>query len=65
MYISICYFAPINSTFFYKKNYLDKICPFNNLEKDICNLKNEGNILLLGDFNARTITKQDTLLSKL
>jgi hypothetical protein len=26
-------------------------------------LKNEGNILLLGDFNARTATKQATLLS--
>jgi hypothetical protein len=62
MYIAICYFAPINSTF-YKKNNLDKNCPFNNLEKDIYNLKNEGNILLLGDFNARIATKQDALLS--
>ena len=31
MYIAICYFAPINSTF-YKKNNLDKNCPYNNLE---------------------------------
>ena len=43
--IEICYFAPINSTF-YKKNNLDKKCPYNNLEQDIYNLKNEGNILL-------------------
>jgi hypothetical protein len=62
MYIAICYFAPINSTF-YKKNNLDKHCPYNNLEQDIYNLKNEGNILVLGDFNARTATKQATLLS--
>jgi hypothetical protein len=62
MYTTICYFAPINSTF-YKKNNLDKNCPYNNLEKDIYNLKNEGNILLLGDFNVRTTTKQATLLS--
>jgi hypothetical protein len=62
MYIAICYFGPINSNF-YKKNNLDKNCPYNNLEHDIYNLKNEGNILLLGDFNARTATKQDTLLS--
>jgi hypothetical protein len=62
MYITICYFAPINSNF-YKKNNLDKNCPYNNLEQDIYNLKNEGNILLLGDFNARTATKQATLLS--
>jgi hypothetical protein len=62
MHIEICYFAPINSTF-YKKNNLDKNCPYNNLEQDIYNLKNEGNILQLGDFNARTATKQDTFLS--
>jgi hypothetical protein len=62
MYIAICYFAPINSTF-YKKNNLDKKFPYNNLEYDIYNLKNEGNILLLGDFNARNATKQATLLS--
>jgi exonuclease III len=62
MYIAIFYFSPINSTF-YKKNNLDKNCPYNNLEQDIYNLKNEGNILLLGDFNARTTTKQVTLLS--
>jgi hypothetical protein len=62
MYIAICYFASINYTF-YKKNNLDKNCPYNNLEQDIYSLKNEGNILLLGDFNARTATKQATFLS--
>jgi hypothetical protein len=62
MYIAICYFEPINYTF-YKKNNLDKNCSYNNLEQDIYNLKNEGNILLLGEFIARTATKQDTLLS--
>ena len=48
---------------FIKKNNLDKNCPYNNLEQDIYNLKNEGNILLLRDFNARTATKHATLLS--
>jgi hypothetical protein len=62
MYIAICYFAPINSTFYKKKN-LDNKCPYNNLEQDIYSLKNEGNILLLRDFNVRTATKQTTLLS--
>jgi hypothetical protein len=62
MYIEICYFAPINSTF-YKKNNLDNNCPYNKLEQDIYSLKNEGNILLLGDFNVRNETKQPTLLS--
>ena len=62
MYIAIFYFAPINSIF-YKKSSLDKNCPYNNLEQDIYNLKNEGNILLLGDFNVRIATKQTTFLS--
>jgi hypothetical protein len=62
MYISICYFSPINSTF-YKKNNLDRNCPYNNLEHDIYILRNEGNILMLGEFNARTATNQATILS--
>ena len=62
MYIEIFYFTPINSTF-YKKNNLDNNFPYNNLEQDIYSLKNEGTILLLGDFNARTATKQATLFS--
>jgi hypothetical protein len=48
---------------FYKKNNVDNNCPYDNLEQDIYSLKNEGNILLLGDFNARIVTKQATLLS--
>jgi hypothetical protein len=52
----------INSTF-YKKNNLDRNCPYNTLEQDIYSLRNEGNILLLGDFNARTATNQAILLS--
>jgi hypothetical protein len=48
---------------FDKKNNLDNNCRYNNLEQDIYSLKNEGNILMLGDFNARTATKQATLLS--
>jgi hypothetical protein len=62
MYIDIFYFAPIDSTF-YKKKILDNNCPFNNLEQAIYSLKNKGNILLLGEFNARIATKQATLLS--
>ena len=61
-YIAICYFAPINSNF-YKKNNLDKNCPYNGLENDISRFRNEGNILLMGDFNARTSNNQAILLS--
>ena len=42
---------------------MDKNCLFNSLEKDIFNLRNDGNILLLGDFNARTATNQAITLS--
>jgi hypothetical protein len=62
IYIEICYFTPINSTF-YTKNNLDKNCPYKSLEQDIYNMKNEGSILLLGDFNARTATNQAIILS--
>jgi hypothetical protein len=62
MYIAICYFAPINPTFYKKKN-LDNNCPYNNFEQDIYSLKNEGNILLLRDFNVRTVIKQATFFS--
>ena len=62
MYIEIFYFAPINSTF-YKKNNLDSNCPYNNLERDIYSLKSGCNILMLGEFNARTATNQATILS--
>jgi hypothetical protein len=34
IYIEICYFTPINSTF-YTKNNLDKNCPYKILEQDI------------------------------
>ena len=61
-YIAICYFPPINFNFYKKKN-LDKNSPYNGLENDISSLRNEGNILLMGDFNARTSNNQATLLS--
>jgi exonuclease III len=61
-YIAICYFPPINSNFYKKKN-LDKNSPYNGLENDISSLRNEGNILLIGDFNARTSSNQAIILS--
>lgn len=61
-YITICYFEPINSSF-YRKNNLDKTCPYNGLEHDIYCLRNEGNILLLRDFNDITTTEQTIILS--
>ena len=54
-------FSPINSNF-YKKNNLDKNCPCNRLENDISSLRKDGNILLMGDFNARTSSNQAILL---
>ena len=59
-YIEICYFSPINSNFYKKKN-LDKNGPYNGLENDIYSLRNEGNILLMGDFNARTSSNQEII----
>jgi hypothetical protein len=61
IYIEAYYCAPINSTFYKKKN-LDKNCPYKNLKQYIYNLRNEGSILLLGHFNARIATNQSILL---
>ena len=62
IYIAISYFSPINSNF-YKKNNLDKNYPYNGLENDIFSLRNEGNILLMGDFNAHTSSNQAIFLA--
>jgi len=56
-YIAIFYFSPINSNFYKKKN-LNKNSPYNGLENDISNLRNEGNILLIGHFNSRTSSNE-------
>jgi len=56
------YFAPINSEF-YNKNNIDKNFPYNTLDHDIPIIRNGDNILLLGDFNARTTSNQDIILS--
>lgn len=53
---------PINYNF-YKKMNLDKNSPYNGLENDISSLRNEGNILLIGKFNARNSSKQAIILS--
>ena len=42
---------------------MDKNCPFNSLEKYIFNLRNHGNIILLGAFKAESATNQSITLS--
>ena len=46
-----------------RKTIQIKKCPYNSIETDIYILRNEGNILLMGDFNARTSSNQAILLS--
>ena len=55
IYIATCYLMPIISTF-YKKHNLNQNCPFKGLQHNINTLKNEGNIIFLGEFNARKTT---------
>lgn len=62
IFLAICYFVPIKSTS-YKKNNLDKNFPFITLKQYIQKQRNEGNILLIEDFNARTTTNQVAFLS--
>ena len=46
-----------------KKNNLDKKFPYNGLEHDIYSLRKEGNILLMGNFNAWTSSNQAIILN--
>jgi hypothetical protein len=41
----------------------NKKMSYNGLEQDIYSLRNKSGILLLGDFNVRTTTNQDIILS--
>ena len=45
------------------KNNLDKNCPYNGLEHEVSSLRKEGNILLMGYFNARTSSNKFIVLS--
>ena len=54
-------FFPITSNF-YKKTNIDKNFPYNGLENDISSPRNEGNIILIDEFNARTLSNQVILL---
>jgi hypothetical protein len=50
------------NSIFYKKNNLDKNCPYNGLEQEIYSLSNDGSIIFLQDFNVGT-TNQALILS--
>ena len=54
LYISVVYVCPKNSSFAKKSDDI-----FELLENDICKFSKDGDILLTGDFNARTNTTPD------
>ena len=56
-WLATCYFAPKSSKF-YKKRYLNNKDPFATLRKDVLSFNQIGNTILLGDFNARTMSNQ-------
>ena len=50
LYIAICYFPPSTSHYATLKGQ----CPFVNLDEDIWDFSRNGEVILVGDFNART-----------
>ena len=50
IYIAICYFAPSNSSYAAPRD----LNPYSDLNDDILEFSADGDIILLGDFNART-----------
>jgi len=59
--IAAYYFAPQVSKF-YKRRGLDRKDPFAALKNDIAKYSQVGEILLVGDFNARTASEQASIL---
>lgn len=57
LFICICYFAPSTSRFAPPKGQ----SPYLDLEEDISRLSREGDVVLLGDFNARTANHQSNI----
>ena len=58
IYIGIIYINPINSTFESSKNFDSYEC----LEKEITKFSALGNVILMGDFNARTSIEADYII---
>ena len=49
LYIAICYFPPSTSHYAPPKGQ----SPYMILDEDICEFSRDGDVILLGDFNAR------------
>ena len=56
LYIAICYFPPSTSNYAPPKGH----SPFTVLNEDIWEFSRSGEVMLVGDFNARTGTSQST-----
>lgn len=59
--VAACYFAPQNSKI-YKRRKLDREDPYASLKMDISVFSTTGDIMLVGDFNARTTNNQSLQL---
>jgi exonuclease III len=57
-----CYFSPKNSKI-YKRSNLDNEDPYASLKRDISLFNHLGEVMLMGDFNARTTNNQSLQLS--
>ncbi|KAH9307610.1 hypothetical protein KI387_035521, partial [Taxus chinensis] len=62
--VAACYFTPKGSKT-YKRRKLDSEDPYASIKKDIYVFSTSGEIILLGDFNARTANNQSLQLSNL
>lgn len=61
--VSACYFAPKGSKT-YKKKHLDREDPYSSLKNDISAFSSLGEILIIGDFNARMENNQTLNLKR-
>ena len=59
IYIGFIYLLPVNSTL----NINQQCQSFEYLKRDFCKFKEKGNVIVLGDMNARTFTLLDFILN--
>jgi hypothetical protein len=59
LFLALCYIPPATSTYY--ASLLTPETIFEQLQVDICKLSNRGEVICIGDFNARTGTSSDLL----
>ena len=59
LYVAACYMPPVSSSYYKRDSILSMQAHFDALTHDICEYRAKGEVLILGDINARTALGAD------